>query len=155
MHARAHVCVCLGWLCASLDKAQVKAPWQGRLPRGRQFGGHVGWGCHQEVRSRTGRQEQDTTRAPVPRHLHSASVVSDSVRPHRRQPTRLRRPWDSPGKNTGVGCHFLLQCLKVKSESPPCSQHRGPWLQGLIRELEPTRSLKLEDPATLRPGTIK
>src|SRR5574340_1198107 len=46
-----------------------------------------------------------------------ASVVSDSVQPHRRQPTRLRRPWDSPGKNTGVGCHFLLQCMKVKSES--------------------------------------
>ena len=45
------------------------------------------------------------------------SVVSDSVRPHRQQPTRLRRPWDSPGKNTGVGCHFLLQCMKVKSES--------------------------------------
>ena len=46
-----------------------------------------------------------------------ASVVSDSVRSHRRQPTRLPRPWDSPGKNTGVGCHFLLQCRKVKSES--------------------------------------
>ena len=45
------------------------------------------------------------------------SVVSDSVRPHRRQPTRLPSPWDSPGKNTGVGCHFLLQCMKVKSES--------------------------------------
>ena len=45
------------------------------------------------------------------------SVVSDSVRPHRRQPTRLPRPWDSPGKNTGVGCHCLLQCMKVKSES--------------------------------------
>ena len=43
--------------------------------------------------------------------------MSDSVRPHRRQPTRLQRPWDSPGKNTGVGCHFLLQCIKVKSES--------------------------------------
>ena len=37
--------------------------------------------------------------------------------PHRRQPTRLPRPWDSPGKNTGVGCHFLLQCMKLKSES--------------------------------------
>ena len=37
-----------------------------------------------------------------------ASVVSDSVRPQRRQPTRLPRPWDSPGKNTGVGCHCLL-----------------------------------------------
>ena len=45
------------------------------------------------------------------------SVVSDSVRPHRRQPTRFPQPWDSPGKNTGVGCHFLLQCMKVKSES--------------------------------------
>ena len=45
------------------------------------------------------------------------SVVSDSVQHHRRQPTRLPRPWDSPGKNTGVGCHFLLQCMKVKSES--------------------------------------
>ena len=43
--------------------------------------------------------------------------MSDSVRPHRWQPTRLPRPWDSPGKNTGVGCHFLLQCRKVKSES--------------------------------------
>ena len=43
--------------------------------------------------------------------------MSDSVRPHRRQPTRLPRPWDSPGKNTGVGCHFLVQCVKVKSES--------------------------------------
>ena len=45
------------------------------------------------------------------------SVVSDSVRPHRQQPTRLPCPWDSPGKNTGLGCHFLLQCMKVKSES--------------------------------------
>ena len=43
--------------------------------------------------------------------------MSDSVRPHRWQPTRLPHPWDSPGKNTGVGCHFLLQCMKVKSES--------------------------------------
>ena len=42
--------------------------------------------------------------------------MSKSVRPHRRQPTRLPHPWDSPGKNTGVGCHFLLQCMKVKSE---------------------------------------
>ena len=33
------------------------------------------------------------------------------------EPTRLPRPWDSPGKNTGVCCHFLLQCKKVKSES--------------------------------------
>ena len=43
--------------------------------------------------------------------------MSDSVRPRRWQPTRLPHPWDSPGKNTGVGCHFLLQCMKVKGES--------------------------------------
>jgi len=56
--------------------------------------------------------------------------VSDSVRPHRRQPTRLRHPWDSPGKNTGVGRHFLLQCMKVKSESEvaqSCPTLRDPW----------------------------
>ena len=40
-----------------------------------------------------------------------------TLQPYRRQPTRLPRPWDSPGKNTGVGCHFLLQCMKVKCES--------------------------------------
>ena len=54
---------------------------------------------------------------------HSAAAAAKSLqscltlRPHRRQPTRLPHPWDSPGKNTGVGCHFLLQCMKVKSES--------------------------------------
>ena len=52
------------------------------------------------------------------------------MRPHRRQPTRLPRPWDSPGKNTGVGCHFLLQCKKVKSESEvaqSCPTPATPW----------------------------
>ena len=63
--------------------------------------------------------------------------MSDSVRPHRQQLTRLPHPWDSPGKNTGVGCHFLLQCMKVKSErevaqSCPTSQPHG---------LQPTRLL--------------
>ena len=56
--------------------------------------------------------------------------MSDSVRPHRQQPTRLSRPWDSPGKNTGVGCHFLLQCMKVKSErevAQPCPTLATPW----------------------------
>ena len=43
--------------------------------------------------------------------------MSNSVRLHRRQPIRLLHPWDSPGKSTGVGCHFLLQCMKMKSES--------------------------------------
>ena len=49
--------------------------------------------------------------------LSRLSRVRLSVRPHRRQPTRLPHPWDSPGKNTGVGCHFFLQCMKVKKES--------------------------------------
>ena len=51
---------------------------------------------------------------------HSAAKSLKScptLRPHRRQPTRLLCPWDSPSKNTGVGCHFLLQCMKVKNES--------------------------------------
>ena len=48
--------------------------------------------------------------------LLSRSVVSDSSRPHGPQPTRLPRPWDSPGKNAGVGGRFLLQCMKVESE---------------------------------------
>ena len=43
--------------------------------------------------------------------------MSDSVQPHRQPPTMLLCPWDSPGKNTGVGCHFLLQCMKVENES--------------------------------------
>ena len=46
-----------------------------------------------------------------------ASVVPDLVRPNRGQPTRLHRPWDSPGQNTGLGCHFLLQCMNVQGES--------------------------------------
>ena len=58
--------------------------------------------------------ERQYSRLPSPSLV--ASVVSDSVRPQRRQPTRLPRPWDSPGNNTGESCHFLLQCMKVKSE---------------------------------------
>ena len=62
--------------------------------------------------------------------------MSDSVQPHRQKPTRLPHPWDSPGKNTGVGCHFLLQCMKVKSESevtqlcPTLSDHMDCSLTG-------------------------
>ena len=61
---------------------------------------------------------------PVPSAMHeseqwkwSRSVVSDSSQPHGLQPTRLLCPWDFPSKSTGVGCHFLLQCMKMKSES--------------------------------------
>ena len=52
--------------------------------------------------------------AAAAKSLQSCPTFCD---PHRWQPTRLPHPWDSPGKNTGVGCHFLLQCMKVKSES--------------------------------------
>ena len=79
---------------------------------------------------------QEITLDSVQNHRSASQVITDTdslvlllllttrtlqscptLRPHRRQPTRLPRPWDSPGKNTGVGCHFLLQCMKVKSES--------------------------------------
>ena len=53
--------------------------------------------------------------AAAAKSLQSCSTLYDPI--GGRQPTRLPRPWDSPGKNTGVGCHFLLQCVKVKSES--------------------------------------
>ena len=53
------------------------------------------------------------------------------MRPHRQQPTRLPRPWDSPGKNTGVGCHLLLQCMKVKSESEVTQSCLTQWSRGL------------------------
>ena len=61
--------------------------------------------------------------------------------PHRRQPTRLPHPWDSPGKNTGVGCHFLLQCVKVKSLSrvrllatPWTAAYQAPLSMGFSRQ---------------------
>ena len=65
-----------------------------------------------------GHKELDMTKH-THTHTHTLNLlpVSDSVWPHRWQPTRLPRPWDSPGKNTRVGCHFLLQCMKVKRES--------------------------------------
>ena len=70
--------------------------------------------------------------------------MSNSVRPHRQQPTRLPRPWDSLGKNTGVGCHFLFQCMKVKSESE-------------VAQLRPTLSARkfLFNPLFLPSYTIK
>ena len=67
--------------------------------------------------------ERLTNVCPISTHIHCCcccwvtSLMSNSVQPHRWHPTRLHCPWDSPGKNTGVGCHFLLQCMKVKSES--------------------------------------
>ena len=67
--------------------------------------------------------------------------MSDSVQPRRRQPTRLPLPWDSPGENTGVGCHFLLQCMKVKSLSrvqlfltPWTAAYQAPLSMGFSRQ---------------------
>ena len=63
-------------------------------------------------------------------YCYVTSVMSDSTRPQRRQPTRLPCPWDSPGKNTGVGCHFLLQCMKGKVKVKSLSRVRllvTPW----------------------------
>ena len=69
--------------------------------------------------------------------------MSDSVRPHRWQPTRLPCPWDFPGKNTGVGCHFLLQCMKAKSEvaqrvqlfaTPQTAAYQAPPSMGFSRQ---------------------
>ena len=68
-----------------------------------------------------GRRILYTTESPGKPILEYAAAKSLQSCPTlcdpRRQPIRLHRPWDSPGKNTGVGCHFLLQCMKVKSES--------------------------------------
>ena len=61
--------------------------------------------------------------------------MSDFVLPHRRQPTRLLRPWDSPGKNTGVGCHFLLQCMHACYVASVVSDSMRPYGQ------QPTRLL--------------
>ena len=75
----------------------------------------------------------------------------DSVWPHRHQPTRLPHPWDSPDKNTGVGCHLLLQCMKVKSESEvaqscltlcdamDCSPPGYSWFNSWVRKFPWTR----------------
>ena len=71
------------------------------------------------------------------------SAMSNSVWPHRRQPTRLRCPWDSLGKKTGVCCHFLLQCMKVKVKSlshvwlfvtPWTAVHQAPLSMGFSRQ---------------------
>ena len=122
-----------------LTKLAVSLPWQGsglgvgpeKLSRGASSGKQEAGGRpFQEAGMQGPRGKGDAGGAGLEEQRGSVlaahceeracqvtSVVSDSVRPHRRQPTRLPRSWDSPGKNTGVGCHFLLQCIKVKRES--------------------------------------
>ena len=75
--------------------------------------------------------------AAAAKSLESCLTLCDP----RRQPTRLPRPWDSPGKNTGVGCHFLLQCMKVKSlscvqlfETPWTAAYQAPPSTGFSRQ---------------------
>ena len=79
--------------------------------------GEKDWEDARNVYQRPRRTKEQTEMDITLLLLLSHSVVSDSVRPHRQQPMRLPHPWGSPGKNTGVGCHFLLQCMKVKRES--------------------------------------
>ena len=81
--------------------------------------------------------------------------MSDCVQPYRGQPTRLPCPWDSPGKNTGVGCHFLLQCMKVKSLSrvrlfmtPWTAAYQAPPSMGFSRQ-EYWSGLPLPSPANV------
>ena len=87
--------------------------------------------------------------------------MSNSVRPHRQQPTRLCRSWDSPVKNTGVGCHFLLQCMKVKVKSLSCvrllatpwtAAHQAPLSMGFSRQ-EYWSGVPLSSPGTTL-GTV-
>ena len=89
--------------------------------------------------------------------LQSCPTLCD---PHRRQPTRLRHPWDSPSKSTGVGCHFLLQCMKVKSESevaqsllvtPWTAAHQAPLSMGFSRQ-EYWSGVPLPSPLNLANG---
>ena len=84
---------------------------------------------------------QNTVHLPILSYInycsYAAAAAAESLQscptlcdPHRRQPIRLPRPWNSPGKNTGVGCHFILQCMKVKSESEvaqSCPTFGTPW----------------------------
>ena len=88
--------------------------------------------CSHEIKRRflLGRKAMINLAAAAATSLQSCLTL----RPHRRQPTRLPHPWDSPGKNTGMGCHFLLQCMKVKTESE-------------VAQLGPT----LSDPMDCRP----
>ena len=87
-------------------------------------------------------------------------LLNNSVQPHRQQPTRLPHPWDSPGKNTGVGCHFLLQCVKVKSLSrvrpsatPWTAAYQAPPSMGFSRQ-EYWSGAPLPSPATTKPKSL-
>ena len=110
-----HISWLLWWLSSKEPACNARAAGaMSSIPRsGRSAGG--GHGNPLQYSCLENSMDRGAWRATV--CCSVASVASDSVRPHRWQPTRRPRPWVSPGKNTGVGCHFLLQCMKVKSES--------------------------------------
>ena len=78
--------------------------------------GNVKWYMYLENSLGVPYKVEHTFAAAAAKSLQSLQSCP-TLQPHKWQPTRLRHPWDSPGKNTGVGCHFILQCMKVKSES--------------------------------------
>ena len=96
-----------------------------QAPLSMEFSMNTGVGCHflfQEIFLTQGLNPGLLHCRQIPYHLSAAATAKSlqscpTRRPHRQQPTRLLCPWDSPGKSTGVGCHCLLQCMKVKSES--------------------------------------
>ena len=98
-----------------------------------------GRGLVEVLRRRLGAYSSTCVPAPFAAAAAESRQSCLTARPQRRKPTRLPRPWDSPGKNIGVGCHFLLQCMKVKSERevaqscPTLSRPHG---------LQPTRLLR-------------
>ena len=104
--------VILFWRTDSLERTLMLARIEGKRRRGRQRMSRL-----DSITDSVDMNLSKFWEIVEDRGACCSSVVSDPVWPHRRQPTRLPRPWDSPGKNTGVGCHFLLQCMKVKSES--------------------------------------
>ena len=90
-----------------------------------------------QIRAWAGFDRRQAAAAAAAKSLQSCPTLCD----HRRQPTRLPHPWDSPGKNTGVGCHFLLQCVKVKSLglvrlvlTPWTAAHQAPPSMGFSRQ---------------------
>ena len=88
--------------------------------------------AHQDPPSLGLSRQEHWSGLPFPSSMHdsekwSRSVVSNFSRPHGLQPARLLHPWDFPGKSTGVGCHVLLQCMRVKSESQVARLLATPW----------------------------
>ena len=125
-----YVCVCVKvtrsclTLCNPMDCSPLiyrfLCPWN-------SLGKTIGVGSHSLLQERSSQPRAWTQVSCIAGRFFTVWVAAAAaakslqscltVRPHRWQPTRLSCPWDSPGKTTGVGCHFLLQCMKVKSES--------------------------------------